>query len=201
MASPMSNKQLNFARLAIACLDVIKLPLIDILDVYVKADELLRKIESNKSLMCGRYKLYRKEKEKCCIQPPDLPDYSQFDVTLLCKLISHLCPSLTPRKGWGFKPCDRDTGLGDDIVRIRMFRNEVFAHAATAEIDDKMFEEIWNDIERVHVRINSSTTDCKSVDYVAKLKEVKGMTTENKECTAVIPRLKGKLMHKKMNDK
>lgn len=193
----MSNKQLNFARLAIACLDVIKLPLIDILDVYVKADELLRKIESNQSLMYGRYKLYRTEKEKCCIQPPDLPDYSQFDVTLLCKLISHLCPSLTPRKGWGFKPSDRDTGLGDDIVRIRMFRNEVFAHAATAEIDDKMFEEIWNEIERVLVRINSSTTDCKSVDYVAKLKEVKGMTTENKECTAVIPRLKDELKRMK----
>lgn len=201
MASSLSNKQLNFARLAIACLDVIKLPLIDILHLNVKADELLKKIEANQTLKEGRFRLNSKEKEKCCIQPPDIPDYSQFDVTLLCKLISHLCPSIQPRQGWGVEPSKEDTGLGDDIVRIRVLRNEVFAHAASAEIDDAKFDDIWDDIKRVLTRIQTSTSDCKSVDYVVKLQTVKGMPKDSEECATVKPRLRGKLMYMKINDK
>lgn len=201
MASSLSNEQLNFARLAIACLDVIKLPLIDILHLNVKADELLDKIEANQTLMRGKHKLYTKEKKKCCIQPPDIPDYSQFDVTLLCKLISHLCPSIKPRQGWGVEPSDEDTGLGDDIVRIRMLRNEVFAHAASAEIDDVAFDDIWDDIKLVLTRIQTSTPECQSVDYVVKLQTVKGMPKDSEECATVKPRLKGKLMYMKINDK
>lgn len=193
MASSLSNEQLNFARLAIACLDVIKLPLIDILHLNVKADELLDKIEANQTLMRGKHKLYTKEKKKCCIQPPDIPDYSQFDVTLLCKLISHLCPSIKPRQGWGVEPSDEDTGLGDDIVRIRMLRNEVFAHAASAEIDDEAFEDIWDDIKLVLTRIQTSTPECQSVDYVVKLQTVKGMPKDSEECATVKPRLREEL--------
>lgn len=193
MASSLSNKQLNFAHLAIACLDVIKLPLIDILHLNVMADELLDKIESNQSLMNGRFRLNLKEKKKCCIQPPDIPDYSQFDVTLLSKLISHLCPSIEPRQGWGVVPNDEDTGLGDDIVRIRVLRNEVFAHAASAEIDDETFEDIWYDIKRVLTRIQTSTPYCKSVDYVVKLQTVKGMPKDSEECATVKPRLREEL--------
>lgn len=201
MASSLSNEQLNFARLAIACLDVIKLPLIDILHLNVKANELLDKIEANQTLKKGRFRLNSEEKKKCCIQPPDIPDYSQFDVTLLCKLISHLCPSIKPRQGWGVEPSDDDTGLGDDIVRIRVLRNEVFAHAASAEIDDETFEDIWDDIKQVLTRIQISTRDCKSVDYVVKLQTVKGMPKDSEECATVKPRLKGKLMYMKINDK
>lgn len=201
MASSLSNEQLNFARLAIACLDVIKLPLIDILHLNVKADELLDKIEANQTLMRGKHKLYTKEKKKCCIQPPDIPDYSQFDVTLLCKLISHLCPSIKPRQGWGVEPSDEDTGLGDDIVRIRMLRNEVFAHAASAEIDDKAFDDIWDDIKLVLTRIQTSTPECQSVDYVVKLQTVKRMPKDSEECANIKPRLRGKYMYMKINDK
>lgn len=193
MASSLSNEQLNFARLAIACLDVIKLPLIDILHLNVKADELLAKIEANQTLKKGRFRLNSKEKKKCCIQPPDKPDYSQFDVTLLCKLISHLCPSIQPRQGWGVEPSDGDTGLGDDIVRIRVLRNEVFAHAASAEIDNVTFKDIWDDIERVLTRIQTSTPGCKSVDYVVKLQTVKGMPKDSEECATVKPRLREEL--------
>lgn len=201
MASSLSNEQLNFARLAIACLDVIKLPLIDILHLNVKADELLDKIEANQTLMRGKHKLYTKEKKKCCIQPPDIPDYSQFDVTLLCKLISHLCPSIKPRQGWGVEPSDEDTGLGDDIVRIRMLRNEVFAHAASAEIDDQAFDDIWDDIKLVLTRIQTSTPECQSVDYVVKLQTVKRMPKDSEECANIKPRLRGKYMYMKINDK
>ncbi|XP_052694244.1 uncharacterized protein LOC128172489 isoform X2 [Crassostrea angulata] len=193
MASSLSNKQLNFARLAIACLDVIKLPLIDILHLNVKADELSDKIKNNQTLKKGRFRLNSKEKAKCCIQPPDIPDYSQFDVTLLCKLISHLCPSIQPRQGWGVEPSDDDEGLGDDIVRIRVLRNEVFAHAASAEIDDEKFEKICDDIERVLTRIQTSIPDCKSVDYVVKLQTVKGLPKDSEECATIKPRLREEL--------
>lgn len=195
MASTLGNKQLNFARVAIVCLDIIKLPLIDILDLKIKAEKLFDRIRSSESLMTGRYQLYLKEKEKCFIKPPNLPDYNQFDVSLLYKLIRNLCPSLKPGKGWGRKPNDKDTEPGDDIERIRLFRNEAFAHADTAELDDGEFQEIWTDIERVLSRLHSFTSKkgCKSEDYGEKLQKVKGMTTENKECNAVIPKIKDDL--------
>lgn len=195
MASPLGNKQLNFARVAIVCLDIIKLPLIDILDLNIKAKELFDKIKSSSSLMTGKYGLYTKEKDKCFIQPPALPDYNQFDVSLLYKLIRNLCPSLKPTKGWGRKPNAVDTKPGDDIERVRLFRNEAFAHADTAELDDEEFDEIWGDIKIVLSRLQTFTSSrgCISEDYGQKLQNVRGETIDTVECEIVIPRMRDEL--------
>lgn len=46
-----------------------------------------------------------------------------------------------------------DIGFGDDIVWIRVFRNEVFVYVVLVEIDNVMFKDIWDDIECVFIRI------------------------------------------------
>lgn len=191
----LSPKQLNFAHLVLACVDVIKTPLIDILDIHIKPIDLCKKVTQSKDLMSGRHKLSSEQLKKCGFTSTYLPDYSQFDVTLLYALIRNLCPrSLTPTNGWGKEPQVTDTQLGDDIERIRLFRNKNVAHVNSGELDDAEFEGIWNDLEDVVQRIQSFTTaNGYSSDYLQQLANLKGRTVEIDEYTAVIKSLEGKL--------
>lgn len=101
----LSPKQLNFAHLVLACVDVIKQPLIDILDIYIKPSDLCKKVRQSNDLTSGQHKLKSEQLKKCGFTSPYLPDYSQFDVTLLYKLIRNLCPrALTPTHEWGKEP-------------------------------------------------------------------------------------------------
>lgn len=187
----LSPKQLNFAHLVLACVDVIKQPLIDILDIYVKPSDLCKKVKQCNDLISGRHKLNSEQLKKCGFTSPHIPDYSQFDVTLLYTLIRNLCPrALTPTNGWGKEPQVTDTQLGDDIERIRQIRNTNVAHVNSGELDDMEFEGIWSDLEDVVKRIQSFTTakGCSS-DFLQQLADLKGRTVEIDEYTSVIKSL------------
>lgn len=145
MAAPnLSQKQLNFARLSIVFVDIIKLPLIDILKIFIKPAELEKSIKGCPSLLTGKDKLNPDQQKKCCFYSFKLPDYSKFDVTLLYKLIRNLCPTLEPTNKWGARPTVNDVCVGDDIERIRELRNVCFAHTVSAEISDDDFKKLWN---------------------------------------------------------
>lgn len=145
MAAPnLSQKQLNFARLSIVFVDIIKLPLIDILKIFIKPAELEKSIKGCPSLLTGKDKLNPDQQKKCCFYSFNVPDYSKFDVTLLYKLIRNLCPTLEPTNKWGARPTVNDVCVGDDIERIRELRNVCFAHTVSAEISDDDFKKLWN---------------------------------------------------------
>lgn len=95
--------------------------------------------------------------EKCYLKPPAVPDYSKFDVTLLYTLIRNLCPLLRPTQGWGNEPQPKDTQLGDDIERLRLFRNNYYAHAVSKAISDIKFKILWQNLKTVINRIQSKT--------------------------------------------
>lgn len=88
----LSVEQLNFSYVATACVDIIKLPLIDILRISIKPEDLWKKIKQCDPLMEGPYKLKPDQKTKCgCIsshKPPITPDYCVFDVTLVTTPLS-----------------------------------------------------------------------------------------------------------------
>lgn len=157
-ARNLSEKQLNFARFSIVCVDIIKLPLIDILNIYIKPSELEKKIKACQSLLIGEYKLNSDQQKKCCYNSSKVPDYSEFDVTLLYKFIRNLCPTLEPTNKWGNKPTKNDVCVGDDIERIRVLRNAYFAHSVVAEISDDDFKELWNDAKCMIHRCQQFTT-------------------------------------------
>lgn len=159
----LSKLQENFTCLAIVCVDLIKLPLIDILDNHVKPSDLYAKINSS-TLISGN-KLGPDQKNLCYIKPPDIPDYHKFDVSLLYTLIRNLCPSLKPTGRWGDEPAASHTQLGDDIERLRLFRNEQFAHANSAEISDDEFNKHWTDLQNVVNRIQSNKKAGCKTDY------------------------------------
>lgn len=156
----LSPKQLNFARFSILCVDIIKLPLVDILDIFIDPNKLKKNIEECNSLQTGDHKLNQDQRTKCCFNSYTCryPKYKSFDVTLLYKLIRHLCPSLEPTNKWGNKPTRTDLSIGDDIERIRELRNAYFAHIESAEISNDDFDELWKDAKSMIHRLQLFTT-------------------------------------------
>lgn len=160
----------NFYCVVKACLELINLPLVDILATYVKDVDLFNRINSCPNLLSGRNKLRIDQQKICYLTPPAVPDYKKFDVTLLYTLIRNLCPpSLRPTQGWGYEPKITDTQVGDDIERLRLFRNNYCAHAVFEEIPDKEFESLWNDLKSVIRRIQSNGLTVFSVNYEQEL--------------------------------
>lgn len=171
-SATLSQKQLNFARCSILCVDIIKLPLIDILRIFIDPCELRKNIKECRSLQYGEHKLNQDQETKCCCDPSICitPNYNMFDVTLLYKLIRHLCPSLEPTNKWGNKPTTKDLSVGDDIERIRELRNSYFAHTESAEISNDDFEELWKAAKSMLYRLQHFTTSKGSKkNYIQKI--------------------------------
>lgn len=163
----------NFIRFVKICLDVLKLPLVDILASEIQPADLYNKIQVSGLLLNGKNKLASMQLKICYLPPPAIPDYSNFDVTLLYTLIRNLCPSLEPTKGWGKDPVDADIQIGDDIERLRIFRNNN-VHNSSSEISDIDFEIIWKKLKTVLKRIKKHMkSKGYNVNYEEKMTNIK----------------------------
>lgn len=169
--SYLSKEDHNFICFAKAGLDLIKLPLIDILFGLIKPVDLHNEI-SKSSLLTGKTKLNEIQSRKCFISPPRLPNYNDFDVTLLYTLIRNLCSSLKPTQGWGKEPKSTDTQIGDDIERLRLFRNNCVAHANSTRISDVEFGVLWKNLKSVLLRIQTYTKAWSNINYEKELTEI-----------------------------
>ena len=76
-----------------------------------------------------------------------------FDITLLVALLRNICGLAAPLTGWNSPPSSTDTTKVADIARIRIHRNEVFAHANRASVDVARFNTYWVDIEKPLMRL------------------------------------------------
>lgn len=76
-----------------------------------------------------------------------------FDISLLTLLLRNICNLAPPPTGWDLLPRAVDTSTEADIVRLKVFRNLVYAHAASASIDDPTFHQLWQDIKDTLVRL------------------------------------------------
>lgn len=170
MASSYPSKaEHNFICFAKTCVEFIKLPLRDILINQIKPEELYKEIKLCDTLLTGKRKLCPNQHKMCFFPPPILPDYNKFDVTLLYTLIRNLCPSVKPTQGWGVEPKAKDTKIGDDIERLRLFRNS-YAHGSSAEISDTEFDDIWKNVKSIIQRVQIFLQDFDI--YEPELKEL-----------------------------
>lgn len=161
-SSCSSTEKRNFQCITVASVDLIKLPLRDILDSHIKPVDLYHKIQS-----CSTLKLRPDQLKICLIPPPGVPDYNTFDVTLLYTLIRNLCSLPRPAQGWGNEPKTTDTQISDDIERLRLFRNNYYAHAESAVISNAKFEDVWKNLKLIFKRIQPKLA-C-SIDYEEQL--------------------------------
>ena len=75
------------------------------------------------------------------------------------------------------------TSISANIVRIKIFRNEVYGHTARAQLDDTEFERLWQEISNPLVQLGIPQQDIDELkeaplspeeeSYVEQLKEWK----------------------------
>ncbi|CAB4018308.1 Hypothetical predicted protein, partial [Paramuricea clavata] len=82
------------------------------------------------------------------------PDSKTFDVTLLMVLLRNICGLPPPATGWNTMPPDTDRSPQANITRIKLFRNEVYAHVASTQVDKATFENLWQKISEALVDLN-----------------------------------------------
>ncbi|XP_046857198.1 uncharacterized protein LOC124450610 [Xenia sp. Carnegie-2017] len=88
---------------------------------------------------------------------PVLPNENKFDITLLCILLRNICglkPSRDPIWTSVNDPSDYSTEA--DITRIRLFRNDRFAHLPDTSVNSYEFESFWVEISEPLVRLGIS---------------------------------------------
>ena len=111
------------------------------------------------------------------------PDSKNFDVTLLTILLRNICGLHPPATGWNVMPPTRDTSISANITRIKIFRNEMYGHTAKAQLDDSVFETMWQEISNPLVVLGIPQKDINELkeaplspeeeSYVEQLKEWK----------------------------
>ncbi|XP_068734849.1 uncharacterized protein [Montipora capricornis] len=91
---------------------------------------------------------------------PSSVSSASFDITLLMVLLRNIC-SLTPPAStgsWDKLPLPGDNSPEANIARIRFYRNQVYAHASQASVDDVTFNTLWQDISNALLALGSGRT-------------------------------------------
>ncbi|XP_052082921.1 uncharacterized protein LOC127720379 isoform X3 [Mytilus californianus] len=87
--------------------------------------------------------------------------YGSLDVTLIYQLLRQFSLIPSPTKGWGRLPDKVDINLGDDIERIRFYRNKL-AHRSDTKIEKNEFNEYFDEFRGIGNRMDlnfSQTTN------------------------------------------
>ena len=110
------------------------------------------------------------------------PDSKNFDITLLTILLRNICGLSSPTTGWKVMPPAGDTSISADILRIKIFRNQVY-HIASPQLDDTTFETLWKEISKPLVNLGIPQQDIDEAKvaplspeeefYIEKLKQWK----------------------------
>ena len=87
-----------------------------------------------------------------------------FDMSLLSVLFRNIC-NLTPPtssnpnipKSWDIYPVPSDTSLAADLVRLKLSRNLIIAHASETSISKQEFCKIWKEISNILSRRGGPT--------------------------------------------
>ena len=87
-----------------------------------------------------------------------------------------------PTRGWGKEPKPTDTTLSDDIERIRLLRNGVFAHISRAKLTDDEYKQYWGQLMDVCRRCtNDNRLKQFGHDYNQQLTELENCTWTEKK--------------------
>ena len=79
------------------------------------------------------------------------PDSKTFDVTLLTVLMRNICGLPPPATGWNMMPPDTDRSPQANITRIKILRNQIYAHVSSTEVDKAAFENLWQKVSEALV--------------------------------------------------
>ena len=103
-----------------------------------------------------------------CLYNPSSGAYgmsTDFDISLLCKLLREICNLPAPITGWDTLPYSTNHSLEADLVRIRVYRNEIYGHNHSMEITDADFKKLWEKISEALLRIAGGISSAKRDEW------------------------------------
>ena len=156
MASLNLQEKANFTRLSRLLLDKGCEALRMAFDATRPRANLITVLNANKSVLQKLKPRVINVTQWDLLFPPsgNPPDSKTFDITLLTVLLRNICSLHSPATGWNRMPSDKDNSPGANITRIKLLRNEVYAHVSSTEIDDATFENLWQQISTALVDLN-----------------------------------------------
>ncbi len=91
---------------------------------------------------------------------------TDFDVTLLFKLLRTICSLSPPATGWDALPTSTDHSLAADLARIKFYRNSVYGHVnQKMEIPDDKFPQLWQEIRDALVGVARQISPAKETEW------------------------------------
>ena len=105
--------------------------------------------------------------ERVCLNPSPgvYGKSSDFDITLIFKLLRTICGLTPPPRGWDNLPNSSNHTLVEDLVRIKYYRNEIYGHCPTMEISDSDFTRLWEEISEALLRIATNISPAKRNEW------------------------------------
>ena len=141
-------------------------------------------IKSNLQTLRGR--VLTQPEWDCLYNPPSgaYGKSTDFDISLLCKLLREICSLTPPATGWKDLPNITDHSLGADLVRIRIYRNKIYGHNHTMEVTDADFEKLWMEISEALLRLASSISRAKRDEWKNSIEKFfhEPLTPDAKKC-------------------
>ena len=103
---------------------------------------------------------------------PSSVSSANFDVSLLMVLLTNICDLSPPFStgNWDNLPPDSDNTTEANIVRIKCYRNEFYAHASEASIGDPTFNELWQKISSAILALTSESNYLMYETSISQLK-------------------------------
>ena len=108
---------------------------------------------------------------------------TDFDVTLLFRLLRTICNLAPPTTGWDVLPAPIDHSLTAELARIKYYRNTVYGHVKQdMEVTDDEFPSLWQEISGALVRIAGQISHAKKTEWQGAIdKFLKDPLTEEDE--------------------
>ena len=109
---------------------------------------------------------------------------TDFDISLLCKLLRAICSLTPPATGWDILPNSTDHSLEADLVRIKFYRNKIYGHNHSMEMTNADFEKLWMEISEALLRIASSISSAKRDEWKKSIEKffLEPLTPDAEEC-------------------
>lgn len=98
------------------------------------------------ALAVTRIGFTKPQKQRVFPDPPgSLPNFDDFDISLIFKLLRNCCGLTEPVTRWNELPVESDVSLEADIIRIDYHRNEVYGHSLEdMQLTCEDFHKYWN---------------------------------------------------------
>ena len=98
---------------------------------------------------------------------------AKFDISLLVVLLRNVCGLSPPVStgNWDQLPPDSDNSTEANIVRIKYFRNDVYAHTSKASVEDSTFNKLWKNISNAIIGLASEEDAPSYVTAIDNMKD------------------------------